>query len=609
MKHIRINLTFILILLLAGTILLTGCKQEVMPDPGDSDKDGIFNVDDNCRDVANPDQADTDDDGIGDSCDPDSQSSNPPEEPAPPADACPQVDLYATVLPNGQIGIWDRNTVILPDVVSDVLESADATLKYADNPEIPGTVERSDEDQRLRNLWLFNISGGMEGDVLPPVGGSGWDREVRYFSNQALRRMAENDLAWIKIHQWRDKHPGENPMMPACLEDEVKVPVESNPANLPPYTQDATGDVQQHMNPGQPATNAAPYDDILSVTPWLDSYPLHSWWEGLSREVVFAPQPHKLAKLAQAESNDAPVLIQTLSSTTFTYTLPGGAAQPGLDGMPLPPGQIDIGNGAFSLTIADVSKAGNPVISLSDGTGADGFQVFHPGAWTAEPLQINGKNFSVSLAGAWSGVATNPENGETAVWVARGEAEVSGSGKTVKLSGPNDGATIALSVIASDGAPAPAETVTSLQLGERFGVHTAAMPGRLTFEVRLAGPFQPWPLTEEILHDLGWDIRLNLDGDPATGAKGSGFEVSCSYYGSETCSLKSATNEKITFPTELFTVTFDPQGRVIMSAAWADLQAIAKEAGVTLDPAKLRWSFSHVNMMLDGTPYDGFPNP
>ena len=380
-----------------------------------------------------------------------------------------------------------------------------------------------------------------------------------------------------------------------------------NPANLPPYTQDATGDAQQQH--GQPAPNAAPYDDILSVTPWLDSYPLHSWWEGLSREVVFAPQPHKLAKLAQAESNDAPVLIQTLSSTTFTYTLPGGAAQPGLDGMPLPPGQIDIGNGAFSLTIADVSKAGNPVISLSDGTGADGFQVFHPGAWTAEPLQINGKNFSVSLAGAWSGVATNPENGETAVWVARGEAEVSGSGKTVKLSGPNDGATIALSVIASDGAPAPAETVTSLQLGERFGVHTAAMPGRLTFEVRLAGPFQPWPLTEEILHDLGWDIRLNLDGDPATGAKGSGFEVSCSYYGSETCSLKSATNEKITFPTELFTVTFDPQGRVIMSAAWADLQAIAKEAGVTLDPAKLRWSFSHVNMMLDGTPYDGFPNP
>jgi len=600
MKHIRINLTFILILLLAGTILLTGCKQEVMPDPGDSDKDGIFNVDDNCRDVANPDQADTDDDGIGDSCDPDSQSSNPPEEPAPPADACPQVDLYATVLPNGQIGIWDRNTVILPDVVSDVLESADATLKYADSPEIPGTLTR-DEDK---------VSYAPDDPRNP---------EPSHFRG----RPGDRDYLSL-LFAWDKDHPERNPMDPSgvpCFKELLeyfrnkhKVPVEPNPANLPPYTQDATGDAQQQH--GQPAPNAAPYDDILSVMPWLDSYPLHSWWEGLSREVVFAPQPHKLAKLAQAESNDAPVLIQTLSSTTFTYTLPGGAAQPGLDGMPLPPGQIDIGNGAFSLTIADVSKAGNPVISLSDGTGADGFQVFHPGAWTAEPLQINGKNFSVSLAGAWSGVATNPENGETAVWVARGEAEVSGSGKTVKLSGPNDGATIALSVIASDGAPAPAETVTSLQLGERFGVHTAAMPGRLTFEVRLAGPFQPWPLTEEMLKGLGWQILLDMDGDPATGAshdflaaQGLGFEVFCSYYGSEQCSLKSASGEKISFPKELFTVTFDPQGRVIMSAAWADLQAIAKEAGVTLDPAKLRWRFSHMNSMLRGTPQDVFPEP
>jgi hypothetical protein len=142
------------------------------------------------------------------------------------------------------------------------------------------------------------------------------------------------------------------------------------------------------------------------------------------------------------------------------------------------------------------------------------------------------------------------------------------------------------------------------------------MPGRLTFEVRLAGPFQPWPLTEEMNNALGWQILLDLDGDPATGstgdflaAQGLGFEVFCYYYGSETCSLKSATNEKITFPTELFTVTFDPQGRVIMSASWADLQAIAKEAGVTLDPAKLRWRFSHMNEMLDGIPQDVFPEP
>jgi hypothetical protein len=92
-------------------------------------------------------------------------------------------------------------------------------------------------------------------------------------------------------------------------------------------------------------------------------------------------------------------------------------------------------------------------------------------------------------------------------------------------------------------------------------------------------------------------------------AQGLSFEVFCSYYGSETCSFKNAANEKITFPKDLLTVTFDPQGRVIMSASWADFQAIAKEAGVTPDPAKLRWRFSHMNEMLDGTPQDVFPEP
>jgi hypothetical protein len=580
MKHIRINSIFILLLLLAGTILLSGCEQETgWGITGDNDKDGIISMDDNCPDVANPDQADADADGIGDACDPDSETANEAEQ--PPADSCPQVDLFATLLPGGQIGIWDMDKVIPPDVLT-----SDATLNGPDENPIPGTFSRESDDSPL----LFNPDDLEEASL--------------FFFLAFEAGYSEEEAEDLYDQYLYLKHTGDL----RCL---FKVRPLPNPANLPPYTQDATGDVQQQH--GQPATNAAPYDDILSVTPWLDSYPLHSWWEGLSRDVIFAPHLPKLAKLAQAESRDAPVLIQTLSSTTFTYTLPGGTVQPGMDGMPLPPGQIDFGGGEFILTIADVSKAGNPVISLLEGTGADGFQVFHPGAWTAEPLQISGKNFSVSLAGAWSGVATNPENGETAVWVARGKAEISGNGKTVKLSGPNDGATIALSVIASDGTPAAAETITLVQLGERFGIYTGAMPGRLTFEIRLAGPFQPWPLTEEILHDLGWDIRLNLDGDPATGAKGSGFEVSCSYYGSETCSLKSATNEKITFPTEvpteLFTVTFDPQGRVIMSAAWADLQAIAKEAGVTLDPAKLRWSFSHVNMMLDGTPYDGFPEP
>ena len=588
MKHIRINSIFILLLLLAGTILLTGCEQETgWGITGDNDKDGIIPMYYNSPYVANPDPADAYAAASGDACDPDSETANEAEQPpAPPADSCPQVDLFATLLPGGQIGIWDVDKVIPPDVLT-----SDATLNGPDENPIPGTFSRESDDSPL----LFNPDDLEEASL--------------FFFLAFDAGYSEEEAEDLYDQYLYLKHTGDL----RCL---FKVRPLPNPANLKAHTLDSHSDVQQHMNPSQPATNAAPYDDILSVTPWLDSYPLHSWWEGLSRDVIFAPHPPKLAKLVQVGSNDTPVLIQTLSSTAFTYTLPGDTPHPGLDGMPLPPGQIDFGGGAFSLTIADVSKAGNPVISLLYGTGADGIQVFHPGAWTAEPLQINGKNFSVSLAGAWSGVATNSENGETAVWVARGEAEISGNGKTVKLSGPNDGATIALSVIASDGTPAAAETVTPVQLGERFGVYTRAMPGRLTFEVRLAGPFQPWPQTEEMLNGLGWQILLDLDGDPATGATGDflaaqglGFEVFCYYYGSETCSLKSAANEKITFPTELFTVTFDPQGRVIMSVAWADLQAIAKEAGVTLDPAKLRWRFSHMNEMLDGTPQDVFPEP
>lgn len=54
---------------------------------------------------------------------------------------------------------------------------------------------------------------------------------------------------------------------------------------------------------------------------------------------------------------------------------------------------------------------------------------------------------------------------------------------------------------------------------------------------------------------------------------------------------------------------FDQQGRVIMSAAWADLQAIATQAGVTLDPAKMHWRFAHMNEILDGLPLDVFPEP
>ncbi|RJP51454.1 MAG: hypothetical protein C4583_08620 [Anaerolineaceae bacterium] len=588
MKHIRINSIFILLFLLAGTILLTGCEQETgWGITGDNDKDGIISMDDNCPDVANPDQADADDDGIGDACDPE---PNIPDEaqqvPEPPADGCPQVDLFATFLPNGQIGIWDAQTTI-PDKSFD----NQSQLTYAGGNPMTGTFTRESGDVPL----LFTPYDSEEASL--------------FFFLAFEAGYSEEEAKDLYDHYLYIQRTGSLD----CLFDVRPLP---NPANLPPYTQDATGDVQQHMNPGQPATNAAPYDDILWVMPWLDSYPLHSWREGLSRKVIFAPHPPKLAKLAQAESNDAPVLIQTLSSTTFTYTLPGGTSYPGLDGMPLPPGQIDFGNSAFSIAIEDVNKAGNPVISLLEGTGPDGFQVFHPGAWTAEPLQINGKNFSVSLAGAWSGVVSNFKNSETAIWVARGEAEVSGNGKTVKLSGPNDGATVALSVIASDGTPAAAETVTPIQLGERFGVYTGAMPGRLTFEVRLAGPFQPWPLTEEMLTGMGWQVVLDMDGNPATGATGDilaaqglGFEVFCTYYEKEACSFRNASGEKISFPKELFTVTFDPQGRVVMSASWADLQAIAKEAGVTLDPAKMSWRFSHINSMLDGTPQDVFPEP
>jgi hypothetical protein len=151
-------------------------------------------------------------------------------------------------------------------------------------------------------------------------------------------------------------------------------------------------------------------------------------------------------------------------------------------------------------------------------------------------------------------------------------------------------------------------------LGERFGVYTAAMPGMLTFEVWVAGPFDPFPPDADT---LGWQLFLDLDGDPSTGrpgnflaAHGLGFEIFFHSEGQITfCSATTAGGESFDCSAELFHLTYDPAGRVIMSAKIADLQAIAAQVGVEFDPAALRWRFSHMNHALEEVPQDVFPNP
>lgn len=55
-------------------LLVVGCNQvfgldQTVPEPPDSDHDGVGDPDDNCPAVANVDQSDADDDGFGDACD------------------------------------------------------------------------------------------------------------------------------------------------------------------------------------------------------------------------------------------------------------------------------------------------------------------------------------------------------------------------------------------------------------------------------------------------------------------------------------------------------------------------------------------------------------
>jgi len=244
----------------------------------------------------------------------------------------------------------------------------------------------------------------------------------------------------------------------------------------------------------------------------------------------------------------------------------------------------------------------------------DGFQFFAPGSWDTEPITVTGDKFSIQFQGAWSGMAVETSSGNWGVWTASGAVEISGNGKTVRLQGPSDGETLSLVMIASDGTPGDPQTITPLELGERFGVYTAALPGWLTFEAWLGGPFEPFPPDADT---LAWQILLDFDGDTATGkiadfyaAQGLGYEVFFHSEGKSVfCGAAIASGADLACPKDLFTLTYDPAGRVVMRAKIADLQAIAEQAGVKFNPATLRWRFSHINHAIEGNPQDVFPNP
>ncbi len=400
---------------------------------------------------------------------------------------------------------------------------------------------------------------------------------------------------------------------------EVEVQPQPNPAIAP---KDAQGDVVQHTDPNKPAENAHPYDDIQSVTSWYNGYPLNGETAGmLADSFSGSDHPYLLQSLPGANWEGEyggewyPLEHGTLMpERTRKYTLE--PAKQGLEFIIFKELLLFFSNGGLPNIFGSTRIApglAKSALQTAD-FGRDGFQFFTPGSWSAGAITITGENFSIQFQGAWSGMAIETATGNWGVWTAEGVVEISGNAKTVTLQGPADGETLALAVIAADGTPSEPQTITPPELGERFGMYTAAMPGWLTFEAWLGGPFTPFPPDA---NTLAWQILLDFDGDPATGAtadfyaaQGLGYEVFFHSEGSSVfCGAATASGEDLECPKDLFRLTYDPAGRVVMRARIADLQAIAEQAGVQWNPATLRWRFSHINHALDGNPQDVFPEP
>ncbi len=591
MKHSRVSLAIMLIIALAllSSCNFTGGLVDREWAEGDNDGDGIINYNDNCGDVPNPDQADSDGDGIGDACentDPASGANSSGAENDTGTGGnlaqseqdelldipCPPGHLWAALSPENKLVIVDSEATFL---TSEIAPPGNAKLLDANKNPIPGDFE----DPMESFFWSFTPTD----------------------MNQLEDGSAKPKTLWISFGP--------------CL---VEVKFVPNPA---PKSQDDLGDVFQHTDPSKPAENAEAYDDIWSVTSWYNGYPLNDETSGL------------FANNFSGDNN--PYMMQSFQGSGWESQY-GDNWHTLENGMPVgervrkytlgpTPQQLEIEkvmdmllffSGGNLPTVSGNSQA-MPVLAKpsrpSLAAQRDGFQFFAPGNWTAEPVTVSGENFSIQFKGAWSGLAVDTATGELGVWTSTGRVEINGNGKTVTLQGPNDGETLALSVIAADGSPSDPQSITPLELGERFGVYTAAMPGMLTFEAWVAGPFEPFPPDVDT---LGWQILLDLDGDPATGrpgdflvAQGMGFEVFFHSEGFTMCLGYTASGERFDCPEDLFALTYDPAGRVVMSAKIAELQAVAEQAGVKFDPATLRWRFSHINHAIEENPQDVFPNP
>lgn len=583
MKFLRV--LFSALLILAFT-LLSGCEWvDTEWAREDSDGDGIINYNDNCDTVANPDQADTDKDGIGDACDPDPGHDNDffDAQPGEPAAQCPVGDYFVTFMPDGRLQIWNPETG-LPAVQSD-----GAALLDASQTPLPGVFERDGDSP----FWFFRPE----------------DPELIV----KVLSAADETNFWV--------------LWGTC--SNMVVPAR-NPANLKPYSSDNSNDVVQHADTSKPADNAPPYDDIRSVFVWYDGYPL-------------TPETRPLISSGFA-GNANPYLLQLFRDMELNYGF-DDSWYPGRDGMAVPPRTLTESLRGMGPTPAQLefTKALNMLLMYAAGyhpiqdtaesalplrvkakpallpasAALQGFQLFSPGAWAAEPITVSAENFDIEFMGAWSGAAFDPGRGEFGVWAADGSVEITGGGKTVNLQGPGDGKTVAFSIIAADGTPSDQQSATPLDLGQQFGVYTAAMPKTLTFEIWLDGPFDPLEISQEMVDGLAWQLLLDMDGDANTGAQadffaaqGLGFEI---FFHSEgntvVCSGTTAGGKSFDCPQDLFTVTYDPAGRVVMSALLDDLQVLAAQANVTLDPARLVWRVSHINHLQEGNPQDVFPNP